>query len=157
MSNPSDATLPLVADGDEVDESRRKLLLASCIAGGAATGAAAWPFLSSLERAARARALGAAVEADISGVEAGQMRTVEWQGKPVWILRRSEEMLATLKKDESRLADPDSRRSQQPEYCKNIWRAREDKKDVLVAVGIRTRLGCMPERRFTSGVPDMSG
>ena len=156
MSNPADATLPLAAaGGDEVDESRRKLLLASCIAGGAATGAVAWPFLASLEPSARARALGAPVEADISGVEAGQILTVEWQGKPVWILRRSEEMLATLKKDESRLADPNSRRSQQPEYCQNIWRAREDKKDVLVAVGICTHLGCSPVPRFTAGDPSM--
>ena len=129
MSNPSEATLPVGPDGDAVDESRRKLLLASCIAGGAATGAVAWPFLASLEPSARARALGAPVEADISSVEAGQMLTVEWQGKPVWILRRTSEMLDTLQKDEARLADPNSKRSQQPEYCRNIWRAREEKKD----------------------------
>ena len=151
MSNPSEATLPLAAGSDEVDESRRKLLLATCIAGGAATGAVAWPFLASLEPSERARALGAPVEADISNVEAGQMLTVEWQGKPVWILRRTSEMLDTLKKDEARLADPDSRRSQQPEYCRNIWRAREDKKEVLVSVGICTHLGCSPQDRLKAG------
>jgi ubiquinol-cytochrome c reductase iron-sulfur subunit len=64
-------------------------------------------------------------------------------------------MLDTLKKDESRLADPDSKRSQQPEYCQNIWRAREDRKDVLVAVGICTHLGCSPVPRFTIGDPSM--
>ena len=156
MSNPSDATLPPgAAGGDEVDETRRKLLLATCIAGGAATGAATWPFFASMEPSERAKALGAPVEADISVLAPGEQMIVEWQGKPVWIVRRTPEMLASLKKDEAMLADPASKRSDQPEYARNEWRAREDKKDVLVVVGICTHLGCSPVAKFTPGDPSM--
>jgi ubiquinol-cytochrome c reductase iron-sulfur subunit len=156
MSNPSEATLPPGADvGDEVDQARRKLLLATCIAGGAATGAAAWPFLASMEPSERARALGAPVEADISALAPGEQTIVEWQGKPVWIVRRTPEMLATLGKDTAQLADPDSRRSDQPEYAQNEWRAREDRKDLLVVVGICTHLGCSPTSKFAPGDPSM--
>jgi ubiquinol-cytochrome c reductase iron-sulfur subunit len=156
MSNPSDAALPLGSTGDDdVDQARRKLLLATCIAGGAATGAAAWPFLASMEPSERAKALGAPVEADISALAPGEQMVVEWQGKPVWIVRRTQEMLATLEKDEARLADPESRRSDQPEYAQNRWRAREDHKDVLVVVGICTHLGCSPTSKFSPDDPSM--
>ena len=156
MSSASEAALPLsAADGDEVDQARRKLLLATCIAGGAATGAAAWPFLASMDPSERAKALGAPIEADIAALEPGQQRIVEWQGKPVWIVRRTKEMLATLKKDESLLADPLSKRSIQPEYCQNEWRAREEKKDVLVTVGICTHLGCSPTSKLQPADPSM--
>ena len=155
MSNPSEATLPSVAGGDEVDEARRKLLLATCIAGGAATGAAAWPFLASMEPSERAKALGAPVEADISNLEPGQQTIIEWQGKPVWIVRRTKEMMASLNKDEAKLADPQSKKKMQPDYARNEWRAREDKKDVLVVVGICTHLGCSPTSKFAPGDPSM--
>jgi len=156
MSNPSEATLPPGAGGgDDVDETRRKLLLATCIAGGAASGAAAWPFLASMEPSERAKALGAPVEADISALAPGEQMIVEWQGKPVWVVRRTQEMLASLKKDEARLADPSSRRSDQPEYAQNEWRAREDHKDLLVVVGICTHLGCSPTSKFAPGDPSM--
>ena len=156
MSNPSEATLPAgAADGDEVDETRRKLLLATCIAGGAATGAATWPFVASMAPSERARALGAPVEADVSVLGPGEQMIVEWQGKPVWIVRRTPEMLASLKKDEAQLADPNSRRSEQPEYAQNEWRARADHKDLLVVVGICTHLGCSPVAKFTPGDPSM--
>ncbi len=156
MSNPSEATLPPGAGGgDDVDETRRKLLLATCIAGGAASGAAAWPFFASMEPSERAKALGAPVEADISALAPGEQMIVEWQGKPVWVVRRTPEMLASLKKDEARLADPDSRRSEQPEYAQNEWRAREEHKDLLVVVGICTHLGCSPTSKFAPGDPSM--
>jgi ubiquinol-cytochrome c reductase iron-sulfur subunit len=156
MSNPSEATLPPgAAGGGEVDETRRKLLLATCIAGGAATGAATWPFLTSMEPSERAKALGAPVEADVSGLAPGEQMIVEWQGKPVWVVRRTPEMLASLKQDEARLADPNSRRSDQPEYAQNEWRAREDHKDLLVVVGICTHLGCSPTSKFAPGDPSM--
>jgi ubiquinol-cytochrome c reductase iron-sulfur subunit len=156
MSNPLEASLPPgAAGGDDVDETRRKLLLATCIAGGAATGAATWPFFASMEPSERARALGAPVEADISVLAPGEQMIVEWQGKPVWVVRRTQEMLASLKKDEARLADPNSRRSDQPEYAQNEWRAREDHKDLLVVVGICTHLGCSPTSKFAPGDPSM--
>jgi len=155
MSNASDAALPPGAADDEVDQARRKLLLATCIAGGAATGAATWPFLASMEPSARARALGAPVEVDIGGLEAGQQMIVEWQGKPVWIVRRTKEMMESLKQDEGRLADPLSKRSEQPEYCENIARARAEKPELLVVVGICTHLGCSPTSKFQPGDPGM--
>jgi ubiquinol-cytochrome c reductase iron-sulfur subunit len=108
-----------------------------------------------MEPSERARALGAPVEADISGLEPGTMMIVEWRGQPVWLLRRTPEMMATLSKDTAQLADPQSKRSIQPEYCENEWRAREEKKDVLVAVGICTHLGCSPVARFAAGDPGM--
>ncbi len=151
MSTASQEDPPPGAAGDgEVDQSRRNLLVATCVAGGAATAAAAWPFLASMEPSERARALGAPVEADISGLEPGTMMIVEWRGQPVWLLRRTPEMMATLSKDTAQLADPQSKRSIQPDYCQNEWRAREEKKDVLVAVGICTHLGCSPVARFAA-------
>jgi ubiquinol-cytochrome c reductase iron-sulfur subunit len=140
---------------DEVDQSRRSLLVATCVAGGAASAAVAWPFLASMQPSERARALGAPVEADISNLEPGTMMVVEWQGKPVWIVRRTPAMMDTLKKDEAQLADPLSKRSSQPEYAQNIWRAREEKKDILVTVGICTHLGCSPTAKFAPGDPGM--
>ncbi|HLB15589.1 MAG TPA: ubiquinol-cytochrome c reductase iron-sulfur subunit [Burkholderiales bacterium] len=155
MSNPSEATLPSVAGVDEVDEARRKLLLATCIAGGAATGAATWPFLASMEPSERSKALGAPVEADISALAPGEQMIVEWQGKPVWVVHRTKEMMASLKQDEAELADPLSKRSDQPEYCDNEARARPERPEMLVVVGICTHLGCSPVARFTPGDPSM--
>jgi ubiquinol-cytochrome c reductase iron-sulfur subunit len=155
MSNASEASLPAGAAGDDVDETRRKLLVATCIAGGAATGAVAWPFLASMEPSDRARALGAPVEADISALGPGEQMIVEWQGKPVWVVRRTPAMLASLNKDTAQLADPNSRRSDQPKYAQNEWRAREDHKELLVVVGICTHLGCSPTSKFTPGDPSM--
>jgi ubiquinol-cytochrome c reductase iron-sulfur subunit len=156
MSTSSEATLPLGgSSGDDVDQGRRRLLLATCIAGGAATGAAAWPFLASLEPSERAKALGAPVEADISALAPGEQMIVEWQGKPVWVVHRTPEMLASLKKDEAKLADPLSKRSIQPEYCANEARARAEKPAVLVVVGICTHLGCSPTSKFAPGDPSM--
>jgi len=156
MSNPSEASLPPgAAGGDDVDETRRKLLLATCIAGGAATGAATWPFLASMEPSERAKALGAPVEADISALAPGEQMIVEWQGKPVWVVHRTKEMMASLKKDEAELADPNSKRSIQPEYCDNDARARAEKPEMLVVVGICTHLGCSPVAKFTPGDPSM--
>jgi ubiquinol-cytochrome c reductase iron-sulfur subunit len=156
MSNPSEASLPPgAAGGDDVDETRRKLLLATCIAGGAATGAATWPFLASMEPSERAKALGAPVEADISALAPGEQMIVEWQGKPVWVVHRTKEMMASLKKDEAELADPLSKRSLQPEYCDNVARARPERPEMLVVVGICTHLGCSPVAKFTPGDPSM--
>jgi ubiquinol-cytochrome c reductase iron-sulfur subunit len=154
MSNPSEASLPLGAAGaDDVDPARRRMLVATCVAGGAASAAVAWPFLASMQPSERARALGAPVEADISKLEPGQQMIVEWQGKPVWIVRRTKEMLATLEKDRGRLADPDSRRSDQPDYARND--ARSLKAEYMVMVGICTHLGCSPTSKFQPNDPSM--
>ena len=140
------------AGGETSTAARRNLIVASCVAGGAAGAAVAWPFLASMQPSERARALGAPVEADISNLESGQMMIVEWQGKPVWVVRRNDgDDAEHAKKDAAQLADPLSNRSLQPEYAKNQWRARDEHKDVLVVVGICTHLGCSPISKFTPG------
>src|SRR4249920_30836 len=108
-----------------VDQSRRTWVAIACGAGAVGGVAAAVPFVSSFEPSERARAAGAPVEADIGGLKPGEKMTVEWRGKPVWILRRTPEQLESLKKDEPLLADPNSDRTQYPTpaYAKNQWRS----------------------------------
>ena len=134
---------------EKMDNGRRQLLLATSVAGGAATAAVAVPFVASLTPSERAKAAGAPVEADISKLAPGEMMTVEWQGKPVWILHRTEEMLATLGPIEPELADPKSDKSIQPEYAHN--QARAIKPEYLVVIGICTHLGCSPSEKFKTG------
>lgn len=146
MSNSNDATLgngagPVSDAPAEVDKSRRNILMATCAAGGAATAATVWPFIASLEPSERAKAAGAPVEADLSKLEPGQMQVVEWRGKPVWILHRTPEMLASLEKVDQ-LADPKSEKPNQPDYAQN--EVRSIKPEYLVVVGICTHLGCSP-------------
>ncbi len=124
---------------------RRALTVATCAAGGAATAAVAWPFLASLAPSERARALGAPAETDIGALQPGELMTVEWQGKPVWILRRTDEMLRTLGDHDPLLADPESAHSIQPPYCENPGRS--IKPEILVAVALCTHLGCVPSYR----------
>jgi ubiquinol-cytochrome c reductase iron-sulfur subunit len=103
----------------------------------------------------RAKAAGAPVEVDISKLEPGQMMTVEWRGKPVWIINRSKEMLETLSKLADTVADPKSSKTMQPDYCKN--ETRSIKPEVLVAVGICTHLGCSPSSKFKKGAEEGMG
>jgi len=138
---------------EKMDSGRRELLVATSVAGGAAAVATAVPFVASLTPSERAKAAGAPVEADVGKLAPGEMMTVEWRGKPVWILRRTEEMLATLPKIEGELADPASDNSVQPEYAKNQHRS--IKPEYLVTVGICTHLGCSPSTKFKTG--DASG
>src|SRR3978361_2126852 len=129
----------------QIDSSKRTWIIASSCAGAVGAGFAAVPFVSSFQPSERARAAGAAVEADIGGREAGEKMTVEWRGKPVWIVRRTPEQLAELPKVDAALADPESKRtnfSTTPEYARNDWRS--IKKEYLVLVGICTHLGCSP-------------
>jgi ubiquinol-cytochrome c reductase iron-sulfur subunit len=93
-----------------------------------------------------AKAAGAPVDADISKVEPGQKLTVAWRGKPVWIVHRTKEMLDAVRADDDRVADPQSRRSEQPPYAQNEYRS--IKPDYLVVIGICTHLGCSPVDRF---------
>jgi ubiquinol-cytochrome c reductase iron-sulfur subunit len=130
---------------------RRFLLAASSAAGGAAVAVAAVPFVLSMLPSARARAAGAPVEVDISKVEMGMMIRAEWRGQPVWIVRRTPEMVASLKGMDARVADPSSDRPQQPEYARNEYRSR--KQEWLVLIGICTHLGCSPTDKLQAG-PD---
>jgi len=134
-----------------VDNSRRNWLITSCAVGGAGAAAVAVPFVSSFSPSERAKAAGASIEVDISAIPPGQKITVEWRGKPVWILRRTPEQLASLEKTEPDLADPKSARSAYPtpEYAKNQHRS--IKPEVFVGVGICTHLGCSPGEKFTPG------
>jgi ubiquinol-cytochrome c reductase iron-sulfur subunit len=135
----------------ELDEGKRRFLLtATTVASGVAAGAAAVPFVASMLPSERAKAAGAPVEVDVSKLEPGQKITVEWRGKPVWIVRRTPEMLQSIKADEERVADPQSDRSQQPDYAKNEFRSLKDKPEYLVLVGICTHLGCSPVERLSA-------
>ncbi|MBK0394629.1 ubiquinol-cytochrome c reductase iron-sulfur subunit [Ramlibacter algicola] len=134
-----------------VDTSKRTWLIASTCAGAAGAAFTAVPFVSSFQPSERARAAGAPVEVDISAVKPGEKITVEWRGKPVWIIRRTPEMLATLKQTDPLVADPNSERKAYPtpDYAKNEGRSR--KPDIFVAVGICTHLGCSPTDKLQPG------
>lgn len=135
-----------------VDRSKRTWLIASGCAGAVGGVATAVPFVSTFQPSERAKAAGAAVEVDISALKPGEKVTVEWRGKPVWIIKRTPEQLAELPKLDSQLADPKSLRKPSeltPEYARN--EARSIKPEVLVVVGICTHLGCSPVDKFTRG------
>ena len=135
-----------------VDTSRRTWLIASGCAGAVGGVFTAVPFVSSFEPSERAKAAGAAVKADVSALKPGEKMTVEWRGKPVWIVRRTPEELATLPTNDASLADPKSLRKPDeltPAYARN--EARSIKPELLVVVGICTHLGCSPSDKFQSG------
>ncbi|MCK9258328.1 MAG: ubiquinol-cytochrome c reductase iron-sulfur subunit [Azoarcus sp.] len=139
----------------KMDSGRRTLLLATSAVGGVAAVATAVPFVASLTPSERAKAAGAPVEVDVGKLAPGEMMTVEWRGKPVWVLRRTPEMLASLAKSEPALSDPASEKEQQPEYAKNEYRS--IKPEFLVAVGICTHLGCSPSEKFKPGAESGMG
>jgi ubiquinol-cytochrome c reductase iron-sulfur subunit len=146
--------------GEGMDPQRRRLLFATSAAAAAAGMAVAVPFVGSFAPSERALAAGAPVEVDISKLAAGEMLTVEWRGKPVWIVNRTPEMLATLPKVEPKLADPGSERPQQPAYAANAHRS--IRPEIFVAIGICTHLGCSPTEKFKEGAaqgmsPDWDG
>ena len=125
-----------------VDTGKRTWLIASTCAGAVGGVAAAVPFVSSFQPSERAKAAGAAVEVDIAALKPGEKLTVEWRGKPVWIVRRTPEQLASLPKLDAQLADPESKRKPEeltPKYAQN--RHRSIKEEVFVAVGICSHLG----------------
>jgi ubiquinol-cytochrome c reductase iron-sulfur subunit len=141
-----------MSDEKRVDSGRRVLLAATCAAGGVAGLATAGAFVSTFQPSERAKAAGAPVEVDIGGMQTGEMRTVEWRGKPVWILKRSPEMVTSLPKHDGELADPLSKRNQDeltPPYARNEHRS--IKPEIFVAVGICTHLGCSPSTKFDTG------
>ncbi|MCU0774173.1 MAG: ubiquinol-cytochrome c reductase iron-sulfur subunit [Ideonella sp.] len=137
MSDTTLPTLPSPHDGE-----RRVWLMAATAAGGVAAVATAVPFVSTFAPSERAKALGAAVTVDIGDIPPGGMKTVEWRGKPVWILRRTPAMLEGLSKHDADLADPRSAKDDLPEALRNPGRS--VKPEVFVAIGICTHLGCAP-------------
>ncbi|HEV7800216.1 MAG TPA: ubiquinol-cytochrome c reductase iron-sulfur subunit [Burkholderiales bacterium] len=132
----------------ELDEGKRRFLLtATTVATGVAASAAAVPFVASMLPSERAKAAGAPVEVDVSKLGPGQKMVVEWRGKPVWVVRRTPEMLKAVQIDDALVADPESKRSVQPPYAKNEFRSL--KPEYLVLVGICTHLGCSPVDRLS--------
>ncbi|NHQ87381.1 MULTISPECIES: ubiquinol-cytochrome c reductase iron-sulfur subunit [Iodobacter] len=130
----------------QVDNSKRRfLLIATGVAGAVAGAGVATPFIASFFPSERAKAAGAPVELDISKLELGQQVTTEWRGKPVWVVKRTPEMLANLPKLDGKLTDPTSAASEQPEYCNNANRS--IKPEIWVALGVCTHLGCSPTFR----------
>jgi ubiquinol-cytochrome c reductase iron-sulfur subunit len=137
---------------DATDPSRRVWVGTACAFGAVGGVAVASPFVASFAPSERAKAAGAAVEADISALKPGEMATYEWRGKPVWIVRRTPEQVAALPKLDGKLADPQSKRNPDaltPEYARNEHRS--IKPELLVAVGICSHLGCSPTARLAPG------
>jgi ubiquinol-cytochrome c reductase iron-sulfur subunit len=136
----------------KVDSGRRTWIAITCGAGAVGGAAVAVPFISSFAPSERAKAAGAPVQVDISALRPGEKVTVEWRGKPVWVVRRTEEQLASLTKTEPLVADPFSKRNPAeltPEYARNV--PRSIKPEVFVCVGICSHLGCSPVDKFAPG------
>ena len=135
-----------------IDSSKRTWLIASGCAGVAGGVATAIPFVSTFQPSEKAKAAGAPVEVDIGGLQPGEKMTVEWRGKPVWILKRTPAQVAELPKLDGQLADPQSKRNPDeftPPYARN--EGRSIKPEYLVAVGICSHLGCSPSSKFAAG------
>jgi ubiquinol-cytochrome c reductase iron-sulfur subunit len=142
---------------DAANPSRRRFLtLATTGVGLVGAGFVATPLVLSMTPSARAKAAGAPVEVDISKLEIGQLLTVEWQGKPVWIMRRTKDMLSALPTLDKQMADPKSDvTDQQPAYAKNVGRSINP--EVLVVVGLCTHLGCSPDKKLSAGSDPILG
>ncbi|MGN6389078.1 MAG: ubiquinol-cytochrome c reductase iron-sulfur subunit [Burkholderiaceae bacterium] len=141
---------------DRTDLTRRKwLTVATASVGGVGLGATALAFIETMEPSEAAKAAGAPVEVDLSGVAPGTQTTVAWRGKPVWIIHRTDEQLKLLGNHDAALVDPMSQQSEQPADCKNPTRS--VKPAFFVAVGICTHLGCIPSYRPEPGAPDLAG
>ena len=142
-------------DQKKPDKTRRNLVVATSVVGGAATVGAAVPFVLSMMPSERAKAAGAPVEVDISKLAPGQVGVYEWRGKPVWVIRRTKEMIESLKAVEPNLTDPESKSSEQPEYAANEYRAA--KPEIMVMEGVCTHLGCSPQNKPADAKAEMGG
>lgn len=138
-----------MSDNPKVDKTRRNLVVATTLVGGAASVGAATPFVASMWPSERAKAAGAPVEVDVSRLAPGELGIFEWRGQPVWVMRRTPNMLKDIKKDDAVVVDPNSEVPQQPDYAKNEFRS--IKPDVMVLVGICTHLGCSPTPKLKPG------
>jgi ubiquinol-cytochrome c reductase iron-sulfur subunit len=142
-------------DQKKVDKSRRNIVVATSVVGGAAGIGAAVPFVASMWPSERARAAGAPVEVDLERIAPGEMAVIEWRGKPVWVIKRTKEMLASLKAAEPRLSDPGSKASDQPKYAENEYRSANP--EVMVMEGVCTHLGCSPQLKGADAKAEMGG
>ncbi len=141
---------------DGVNQGRRRVLTTmTSVIGAAGVVGVAVPFVGSWNPSAKAKAAGAPVKANISKIEPGQMITVEWRGKPVYIVRRTDDSLKSLEQMDNLLRDPASEESEQPVYTEN--RHRSIKEHVLVLLGLCTHLGCAPTYRPDVGAQDLGG
>ena len=138
---------------EKVDKTRRNLVVATSVVGGAAGVGVAAPFVASMWPSERARAAGAPIEVDVSRIAPGELSVFEWRGKPVWVLRRTPEMIESLKAVASRLSDPNSKASEQPKYAENEYRSARP--DLLVLVGVCTHLGCSPQEKPAEAKAEM--
>lgn len=142
-----------MSDNPKVDKTRRNLVVATSVVGGAASVGAAIPFVTSMWPSERAKAAGAPVQVDISSMAPGELRVIEWRGKPVWVIRRTPQMLESLKTVVAKLTDPASKDSKQPEYAANEHRSL--KPDVMVMEGVCTHLGCSPQMKPADAKAEM--
>jgi ubiquinol-cytochrome c reductase iron-sulfur subunit len=140
-------------DREKVDKTRRTLVVATSVVGGAAAVGAAVPFVASMLPSERAKAAGAPVEAEIAALLPGELRVFEWRGKPVWVIRRTKEMLDSLKVAVPNLTDPESKHSEQPPYAKNEYRSA--KPEFMVMEGVCTHLGCSPQLKPADAKAEM--
>lgn len=146
-----------MSHAEGVNVKRRRVLIASTAALGAAgVGALVTPFVRSWFPSAKAEAAGAPVTQDVSSIEAGQMIVVKYRGKPIYVVKRTPEMMSGLEKVAGELLDVESASSVQPEYCKNTARSR-DKSELFVSEGVCTHLGCAPNFRPEVGAADLGG
>jgi ubiquinol-cytochrome c reductase iron-sulfur subunit len=137
----------------KVDKTRRNLIVATSAVGTAAGVGTAVPFVASMWPSERTRAAGAPVEVDPTRIAPGALGVIEWRGKPVWVLRRTKEMLESLKAVEPRLSDPQSKASEQPKYAQNEYRSATP--ELLVLVGVCTHLGCSPQEKPAEAKAEM--
>jgi ubiquinol-cytochrome c reductase iron-sulfur subunit len=142
-----------MSEQKKVDKTRRNLVVATSVLGGAASLGAAAPFVASMWPSERAKAAGAPIEVDISAIAPGELKVFEWRGKPVWVIRRTQDMLASLKQGVGNLTDPASEASQQPEYAANEHRSLNP--EVMVMEGVCTHLGCSPQQRTAEAKAEM--
>jgi ubiquinol-cytochrome c reductase iron-sulfur subunit len=142
-----------MSESEKIDNTRRNLIVATSAVGGAAALGAAVPFVVSMWPSERAKAAGAPVEVDVSRMGPGELMVVEWRGKPVWLVRRTKEMIDSLKSVAERLSDPGSKASEQPDYARN--EARAVKPEFMVMEGVCTHLGCSPQLKTAEAKAEM--
>jgi ubiquinol-cytochrome c reductase iron-sulfur subunit len=142
-------------DQVKVDKTRRNLVVATSVVGGAATLGAAVPFVASMLPSERAKAAGAPVEVDLSRLGPGELGVYEWRGRPVWVIRRTPQMIESLKSVIPNLTDPKSASSEQPRYAENEYRAA--KPEIMVMEGVCTHLGCSPQLKPADAKGEMGG
>ena len=136
------------------DGGRRTAIVTTSAIGAIGAACGAFPFVSTFAPSEKAKAAGAPVEVDISQLKEGEMQVFEWRGKPVWVLKRNKEQMASLARSNDKVVDPKSERKANeltPEYCRNEARSRKEHAEILVAVGICSHLGCSPSGPFGQG------